>query len=82
MAKKATQVELELERTKAKSLQREDVFASLSMHAMAKALKALQTIKVSQRKHNAKLTLALEEAKKIRGWPKWRSREGHENLNA
>jgi hypothetical protein len=41
VAKKATQVELELERTKAKSLQREDVFASLSMHAMAKALKAL-----------------------------------------
>jgi hypothetical protein len=74
-------VELELERIKAKSLQREDGFASLSMHAMAKALKALQTIMVSQREHNAKLTLALEEAKKIRGWPKWRSCEDHEDLN-
>jgi hypothetical protein len=37
------------------------------MHAMVKALKALQAIVVSQRKHNAKLTLALEEAKIIRG---------------
>jgi hypothetical protein len=67
VAKLATQVELKLERIKAKALQKEDGFASLSMHAMVKALKALQAIVVSQRKHNAKLTLALEEAKIIRG---------------
>ncbi len=67
MAKLAAEVELKLERIKAKAFQRENGFASLSMHAVAKALKALQTIVVSQRKHNAKLMLALEEAKKIRG---------------
>lgn len=59
--------ELELEQAKIKVLQNEEVPLSVSMHAMAKAIKVLQSLVLSEKKTDVQLTLELWEVQKKKG---------------
>jgi hypothetical protein len=50
---------LELEQAKIRVLQNKEVPSSISMHAMAKGIKVLQNLVLSERKTNVQLTLQL-----------------------
>ncbi len=58
---------LELEQAKIRVLQNKEVPSSISMHAMAKGIKVLQNLVLSERKTNVQLTLQLWKAQKEKG---------------
>ncbi len=65
--RKAVQLELEAEWVKVKAQQVEEAPSTLSMNAMAKALKVLQDLVVNERETNMQLSLELRKAHKEKG---------------
>jgi hypothetical protein len=67
VARKAIQLELEMEWAKVKAQQVEETPSMLSMNAIAKALKVLQDLVVNERETNMQISLELKEIHKEKG---------------
>jgi hypothetical protein len=67
LGKQVIQLELETKWAKVKAQQAEEPFPTLSMNAMAKALKVLQNLVLNERETNAQLSLELRKVHKEKG---------------